>query len=94
MGRADGSVIVLDGLLGSSWDYWCLDPNGPPSAECGKWEVSPEVSKCTRCQKNVVLGKLSFGWGKSGEWRDGEGDQGLIIFCTFSPTYLTVNVCV
>lgn len=87
-------MIVLDELSGTSWDYWCLDPSDPPSAECAKWEVSPEVSKCTRCQKNAVLGKVVFGWGKSGDRRGGEGDQGLIIFCTSSPTDLTVNIFV
>lgn len=46
-GGAAGSLIVLDELLGVLGEYWCLDPDGPPNAECEKWEVSPEVSKCT-----------------------------------------------
>uniref|UniRef100_A0A9L0RDE7 EBF transcription factor 2 n=1 Tax=Equus caballus TaxID=9796 RepID=A0A9L0RDE7_HORSE len=42
-GGAAGSVIVLDELSGIFWEYWCLDPDGPQSAECGKWEVSLDL---------------------------------------------------
>ena len=93
-GGAPSSVIVLDELSGILGEYWCLDPAGPQSAECGKWEVSLDLKRHKMSEKCSSWKTVFFGWGGSREWRGGEGEWELIIFYTSSPTYFTVNIFV
>lgn len=43
-GGTGSSLIVLDELSAIHWEYWYLDLSDPQSAECGKWEVSMDLS--------------------------------------------------
>lgn len=62
---------------GSFGNTGALTPDGPQSAECRKWEVSPDVRMYKMSEKCSSWKTVFFGWGGSGERRGGgEGEQG------------------
>lgn len=59
-GGAPSSVIVLDELSGIFGEHWSLDPAGPQSAECGKWEVSLDLKMHKMSEKMQFLENCIF----------------------------------
>lgn len=90
-GGAAGGTIVLDELSGILWEYWWLDPDGPPSAEC--WKMGslrgPQNAQDVRKMQFLENCVLWLRW----ERRDGEESRAHNIL-QFSPLYFTVPIFV
>lgn len=72
-GGAAGGAIVLDELSGILWEYWWLDPDSPPSAECWKMGSLRGPQNAQNVRKMQFLENCALA---------GMGEEGLIIFCS------------